>query len=437
MSHRKKIMPFPLLRSVPVNLRRACPYILLLLPAMAWAQQDAVVTAPADAPDALSAQLLQVRELATGGQRAAALARYDQLLLEHPDNSDVLLARGRTHAWEGNHAQAEADLRAVVQASPRYADAWSALGDLYWWSDRPQQAADAYGQWIALEPEQPRAWIARGRAWRAAGENDAAAADFSTAAGLGADVESLQESLRPQVNDPDAMMVDGYRWSLRAGIDHTRFSGGRDAWNDVGVTVRRRFERGSLGLEMINADHFQQRDTAWALDGYVSLWERAYANVRYQHGPDSGILPRHAGRVELFQGVGSGWELSASVDYLRFSGSTEFYGLGIGRYSGNWYTRYKLQHVPGVGSGSWSHRLQVRNYYRGNADDYLQLSLSSGRSTDVDRFGGVVRDNNAAIGVSWTRYVTPRWGFKVGAGYADSDDGFNQQELSFALHTRW
>ena len=149
------------------------------------------------------------------------------------------------------------------------------------------------------------------------------------------------------------------------------------------------------------------------------------------------MLPKQSWRVEVFQGVGSGWELSASVDQLRFSDTTEFYGVGVGRYVGNWYGRYKLQHVPGVGSGSWSHRVLLRNYYKGDADDYLEVSVSSGRSTDLDRFGGVVRDNNAAIGVAWRHQVTPNWGFKLGAGYADDDGGFDEQRLSGSIYTRW
>ena len=108
---------------------------LLLLPSAAWAQ---------DAADALSVQMQEVRTLATSGQREQALQRYTALLVEHPGNGDLLLARGRTYAWDGQYAAAEADLQQVVANSPGYADAWSALGDVYRWSDRPQLAADAY-----------------------------------------------------------------------------------------------------------------------------------------------------------------------------------------------------------------------------------------------------------------------------------------------------
>ena len=389
------------------------------------------------------ARLLRARDLATSGdpvQREQALALYGDMLQASPGNSDVLLARGRTYAWMGRHAEAEADLRAVTDAKPGHADAWSALGDLYLWSDRPLLAVEAYGRWAALAPKAPEPLIARGRAYRAAGQMEAARVDFAAAGARGADpaqVASLSDSATARLATPDAMLADGYTWSLRAGIDRTTFSGDRAGWTDSGLTLRRQFERGSLGLELLNADHFGRSNSAWALDGYVSLWARAYANVRYQHGPSSGVLPRQSWRTELFQGVGNGWELSASIDHLRFSTDTEFYGVGVGRYVGNWYLRYKLQHVPGVSSGSWSHRVVVRNYYRGNADDYLEVSGSNGRSSDLDRSGALVRNSDASLGVSWTRYVRPNWGFKLGVGYSNDADGFDERQLSLALYRRW
>lgn len=403
------------------------------------AVQDAV-----PAVEGHEAKLLRARGLATSGdpaQREQALVLYGEMLQASPDNSDVLLARGRTYAWMGRYAEAETDLRAVVDGKPGYADGWSALGDMYQWSDRPQLAVEAYGRWLELVPtSSPEPLIARGRAHRAAGDLRAARADFDAAGARGADpalVASLNDSTVPRLSAPDAMLADGYTWSMRAGIDRTTFSGGRDGWVDSNVTLRRKFERASLGLELLNANHFGRSNSAWALDSYVSLWARAYGNVRYQRGPSRGILPRYSWRTEVFQGVGRGWELSASVDHLRFSTETEFYGVAVGRYTGNWYLRYKLQHVPGVSSGSWSHRVVARNYYKGNADDYFEVSGSTGRSSDLDRTGALVRDSNASMGVSWTHYFRPSWGFKVGAGYSDDADGFHEREVSFSLYRRW
>lgn len=386
----------------------------------------------------LTEQMAQIRQLATSGQKALAIQRYTALLAAHPGNGDLLLARGRTYAWDGQYTKAESDLRTVVQHSPDYADAWSALGDMYRWSGRPQPALDAYAHWVALAPHDPAALIARGRAERDMGQPAAAHADFDAAAALGAnaaEVAELQHSLLPSRVDNSG----GYRWKASLGWDHTGFTGGQQGWNDLDLSLRRYFSRGSLAVELLRSDHFGTNDHAVALDGYVDLWPRAYANLRYQQGPSSGILPQQEWRAEVFQGVGRGWELSASVDHLRFSSNTQFYGIGIGRYWGDWYARYKLQYVPGVGSGSWSNRFLLRNYYRGDAFDYLELSLSSGRSTDQNRFGTRVMNNSAAIGVAWSHYLSPRWGFKLGAGYGKGGDrnGVNEQIVSLTLYSLW
>ena len=411
----------------------------------AGAGASAPVAVPQEvaAAESYEAQLQRGRTLAISGdpaQREQALALYAAMLERSPGNSDVLLARGRLFAWMRRYPEAEADLKAVVERKPAYGDAWSALGDMYLWSDRPAEAVTAYTRWMELAPEDAAAAIARGRAHRAAGDLAAARADYTAAGVRGADaseLERLHAGLVPSIAVPEALMREGYRWSLRAGLDHTGFSGDRSNWRDADVSLRRSFERGSLALEWVQAHRFDRTTSGWALDGYATLWSRAYANARYQHGPDGGILPRDAWRVELFQGVGRGWELSASIDHLRFSSDTEFYGIGIGRYVGNWYARYKLQHVPGIASGSWSHRVVLRNYYRGDADDYLEVSASNGRSTDLDRTGGLVRNNNAAFGIAWSHYFRPQWGFKLGAGYADDADGINEQRLWFSLYHRW
>ena len=408
-------------------------------PATAAMAQDA-----APAGESYEAQLQRARTLATSGdatQREQALALYAAMLARSPGNSDVLLARGRTHAWMGRYAEAEADLKAVVERKPGYADAWSALGDLYLWSDRPAEAEAAYAHWVQLAPNEPAALIARGRAHRAAGDLAAARVDFEAAQAHGADaaeVARLQASLMPPpAAVADALIGGEYRWQLRGGVDKTMFSGGRADWTDAELSLRHRFARGSLALETLRAHRFEQTDTAWALDGYASLWSRAYGNARYQRGPGDGILPRDAWRLELFQGVGQGWELSASIDHLRFDADTEFYGIGVGRYVGNWYARYKLQHVPGAGPGSWSHRVVVRNYHRGDADDYVEFSAGNGRSTDLDRNGGLVRDSHFALGAAWMHYFHPQWGFKLGAGYADDADGYDERNVSLSLYHRW
>src|SRR5258708_30497309 len=111
-----------------------------------------VVVYAKEGPPSFDQQFQTARGLAIAGQRDAAIAAYTELLQRSPGNADVLLGRGRVYSWMGRWSEAEADLSAATLAAPNYADAWSALGDLYLWSDRPRRGAAASGRGLALAP---------------------------------------------------------------------------------------------------------------------------------------------------------------------------------------------------------------------------------------------------------------------------------------------
>lgn len=410
--------------------------------AMAQTSPTAEATIPpaSATPGSYTQQFEAARALARAGDREQALRAFDALLLAHPGNSDVLLGRGQLHAWMKHWPQAEADLRAAADASPGYADVWTALGNTYLWSDRPDQAVEAYSQWIALKPDAADARIARGRAYRAAGNTAAARADFETAATLGADstqVEDYLGSLTLRVLNPDAVTADGYLWSASLGASHSTFSPARADWTDATVSIRRHFERGSLALEVLSAHRFSSSDQAWALDGYAGLWKRAYANVRYQQAPSASLFPGHSWRVEVFQGVGKGWELSASLDRLSFSDDVDIYGIGLGKYVGNFYIRARHLYIPKDGGHSTSDRLQVRYYYKGDADNYFEVAGGWGRSEDR-LLGGVSNQGSKhSASVTYVRFPTPRFGFKIGADMGSESGGFDDRGVSGALYLRW
>ena len=391
----------------------------------------------------------EAHELATSGQRAAALSAYNALLLRSPGNADVLLGRGRLYAWMGKWPEAEADLAAVTIADPNYADAWAALGNLYLWSDRPVRSAEAYGRWLALAAAgDPAPLIARGRAYRAAGDYPAARADFEAARGRGADAGQISEyllsitapGLKPRALAPDVLGPAGFPWSASLGADWTTFRPARAAWYEYTASVRRHFVRGSLAFEALGARRFNLGDNAWALDGYVDLWRRAYANLRFQRGPREYLYPGNAWRAELFQGAGHGWEFSGSYNRLAFSGAaTNMYGVGVGKYLGDWYARWRHLHIPASGSSSESDRLLVRYYYAGDADNYAEVTLGTG-SSNVSSSGLPVAPTGThswSASAAFVKFVSPRLGYKIGAGFDHEDGGYDGRDLFGSVYTRW
>jgi len=428
-----------------VNSRGIAALICAAL-ALGWTAADAA------GPAGFDQKFLEARKLALSGQRDAAIAAYSELLAVSPANADVLLGRGRVHAWMGNWPAAEADLTAATAAAPTYADAWSALGDAYLWSGRPQRAVEAYARWSALAPDDPGPLLARGRAQRSAGNAAAARADFEAASQKGADPVQVKEylaSLDAQtaavgVKPPDAVRSSRYLWSASLGVDYTDFPSGGFHWLDTLASLRRQFDGGSLGFEALTSRRFGSSDTAWALDGYADLWKRAYVNLRFQEGTDGVLFPRTRWRAELFQGVGHGWELSASYDRLDFATRIELLGLGVARYVGDWYVRWRHLYVPGTtGSPSWSNSDQVvvRNYFTGDADNYVEATAGVGRTDEPTGFflGPGYARHSWSASAALVRFVTPRVGFKIGldGGYGVEGEPHGSRGAFATLYYRW
>ena len=257
-------------------------------------------------PESYEAKFKLARALSFSKHRDEAIRLYTELLATRPSNSDLLLARGRAYAWENRWKEAEADLTTVTVRSPDYGDAWSALGDVYLWSDRPRDAVNAYGKWVAANPDDSRAYIARAKAHRSAGDLDAARADFEEARAHGApgpEIDQYLASLQRRRSEPEASASGSYKWSASLSYGYSEISPVRDYWHDYSATIRHYWQPGSLGLEYLGSRRFDSNDYALALDAYADLWPRAYANFRYQYSPKAVLFPDDSYRTELFQGM--------------------------------------------------------------------------------------------------------------------------------------
>lgn len=391
-------------------------------------QQQVQEARPAAATPSYDEQYAQAKALADSGQSALAVEAWTLLLARSPGNADVLLGRGLAYARQQRWAQAEADLTAATVAAPGYADVWSSLGDVYRWSGQPAKAVAAYDRVLVLNPGDSAAMASRATAERALDAPAAPAASATAAAAPAAATRSAQ--LEPGLQD-------GYAWAAGLSASFSQLSTQDDTWNEQTASVRRYFERGSLGFETLRAERFGRSDLAWALDAYTQLWPRAYANLRYQRAPSERLFPGSSWRAELFQGVGAGWELSVSKDSLGFDGGTvDINGFSVAKYIGNFYLVARRQNILSPGSHSTGHRLLGRYYYKGDADSYVELSHSRGRGDDaLSLIGG--RTRSGSTSASLVNYFAPNWSYKIGASYARESNGGNERSLSMSVGRRW
>ncbi|MTW14428.1 YaiO family outer membrane beta-barrel protein [Pseudoduganella eburnea] len=245
---------------------------------------------------------------------------------------------------------------------------------------------------------------------------------------------ALANVQRWRAPSPELATAAGYTWS--AGLSASRTHVGDQNWRDYTASIRHYFTQGSLGFEVLDARRFGLTDKAYALDGYTPLWSSAYANVRYQRGPNSRLFPANSWRAEVFQSIDGGWELSGGIDDLGFDDHVKLYSVGVGKYTGNFYLRWRHQNIVSTGSHSSNDRLMVRYYDQGDADNYMEVNYSNGRSGEQLELS-TGRQTTNSYGVSIVRYVTPDWSVKAGASLSRSTNAPNERSISVGLSRRW
>lgn len=93
------------------------------------------------------------RQLVDQRQFVGALEKYDQLLVEMPDDADLLIEAGRTNAWADRHAEAIALYRRVLVVAPeRRNDVLLPLAWQLTWSGLYQDAVPLFREFLATDP---------------------------------------------------------------------------------------------------------------------------------------------------------------------------------------------------------------------------------------------------------------------------------------------
>jgi cytochrome c-type biogenesis protein CcmH/NrfG len=73
-------------------------------------------------------------------------------------------------------------LKEILKKDPKNLAAWMELGNLYFDSDHPEEAIDAYSQYLAIKPDNPDVRTDMGIMYRALGDFDRAIEEFKKAA---------------------------------------------------------------------------------------------------------------------------------------------------------------------------------------------------------------------------------------------------------------
>jgi len=370
------------------------------------------------------------RRLAQASHWQEAVQVYSGLLADFPGDPDARLGRGLVLAWQGDYAAAEQDLKPVTVAHADYIDAWIALGNVYYWWDRPEPAIAAYTGWVNLTPEQAGGYLARAKVYYAARRFPQARRDLRRAAGLDGDIAQI-DGLRRELNREPASRP----WEPRLSIDVQTFSGTRQDWTTLNLEVKRELPVGSVSGQLLQVERFSLVDQALAVDGYLNLWRRAYGNAKVQWAGQPQVLPGLDVTMELFQGFGRGWEASASLRRMVFPGKVVMItGGSLGLYLGDWYGRSRVLFLPDNDGYGVSGAVAIRRYF-GTVDNFGEVSVAGGREVEYDANETTIH-NNSAFTLRGQSFINRRLGLTFSLGLGRTAN-FTQRGFNLGLITRW
>lgn len=82
---------------------------------------------------------LIAREKAFKSDRETARLLCNYILNTFPNHADARILKGRTLSWDGQYELAEETLLDAINRQPFYFDSYSALLDMYWWSNQEEK----------------------------------------------------------------------------------------------------------------------------------------------------------------------------------------------------------------------------------------------------------------------------------------------------------
>jgi tetratricopeptide (TPR) repeat protein len=255
------------------------------------ADRSETALTPAASIDTRSTDLKRrAEELSWSGRHAEAIRTYDAYLALVPGDLDVMRQQARVAGWSGQYGLSRRlYARAQAQAPGHAAVAAEAAAKSAFYSGRWRASADAYAQWIALEPEASEARFEYAESLRADGriaEADAALQALILAAPHDQAIAAFHraQALRgPSValvtNGKSAAGYQGQRL-----LDLSEYGGAvRAAFGNAGTTtlsaqgtrVRASGDQSARNGYAAGIASSTAISRGFALDGRVTVWDLA------------------------------------------------------------------------------------------------------------------------------------------------------------------
>lgn len=354
----------------------------------------------------------EARDLALNGERTKA-REMCKAILSNGFNADVALLLGRTYAWDGEYDSARVYINKVLENSPDYLDAISAIADIEHWSENYAKAIEYCNLALEKDSSAENFWMKKARILYDSENVEQA-------------VEVLENYLKIDPgNGVFLNKIKDYRLDLLKNtirilytVDFFDAEFNRDPWQIMALSYGRETGVGSVIARVNLANRFGITAYQYEIDAYPSFSENSYAYINYGYS-DNTIFPKHRFGLEWYQNFPNSFEGSIGMRLLGFANSNvDIYTATIGKYFGNYWLSLRSFVTPGDESTSVSGLLVLRRYFS-DPENYLGLRLGYGISPDDNRnlidSGEKLNLKSRSVKLEYNHIFNHKWIIKTGA----------------------
>lgn len=358
----------------------------LLCSGLVSPQLDAQPSSEANDP---AARYERARTLSLSGETEAALAAFDALLADFPDDADYLLGRAQMQARLGWNAAAVETAEQALALAPNYEDVWQLR----------LQLAERTGDDAAALRAQAATRFPEATWWQAAP----------------APIE--------------------YRHWLSAGSGTDRLSNGAPDWSRQFIRVDwDTAEAGLLFAEVSSSERFDESDSSLYLGGnwlVLPMWQLGTGVAITE---DARFLPDRELSVDASRSWAAGWGTAFGFrqrDYA--SGDVASYSFTGEKYVSDYRIAYRLDHSrqAGIDDSALTHVLSLTWYPSDRRN--VGVTLGAGEEIEVIGLDQLLHTSVSNITVAGSERFSPRLALSWWLGTHEQGDFYRRDYAGLSV----
>ena len=308
---------------------------------LSWACGTPALAAPQATPAAPQDYLAQARQLASSGQRPAAIKILEDRLATHADDLDARTLLGIVQSWEGRYDEARKQLRQVLSDRPGYYDALSALASVELWDGHAGPALGLAESAMRAKPKDTAMMLVRARALTALHRTPES-------------IDQLDRLLTVDATDAPARqmrasLADSRRaWAVGGGYGGDRFSDDRTPGQRAWLGLRRDTAVGALAFTGAQAERYGERDQQYEFEARPRLRPGTYLYLDAGWASRATLYPEYRAGAQVSQSLGRGFDASFGYSRLGFGDGVNIYAGALSKYLGKWQVTAQVFLTPNV-----------------------------------------------------------------------------------------